>query len=121
MIMNDVFGWHHIRQLVERIGPTGEYAIYVGSLTVPAHNIWADAAEDYARRNFPGLRLVAPRFPVAEDRELSRQTALDIIRTYPNIRGFLTFGSQGAPGVALALRELGSSDPNYHYWRRYTQ
>ena len=107
MIMNDVFGWHHIRQLVERIGPTGEFAIYVGSLTVPAHNIWADAAEEYARRNFPGLRLVAPRFPVAEDRELSRQTALDIIRTYPNIRGFLTFGSQGAPGVSLALRELG--------------
>ena len=110
MIMNDRFGAHHIDQLVQRIGPTGEYAIYVGSLTVPAHNIWADAAEAHARANYPGLRLVAPRFPAAEDRELSRQTALDIIRTYPNIRGFLTFGSQGAPGVALALRELGLVD-----------
>jgi len=107
MIMNDKFGHHHIEQLVKLIGPSGDYVIYVGSLTVPAHNIWADSTEDYAKKNYPGLNLVTSRQPVAEDRELARQTALDLLRTYPNIKGFITYGSQGGPGVALALRELG--------------
>jgi simple sugar transport system substrate-binding protein len=110
MIMNEAFGRRYVDEMVKITGATGEYAIYVGSLTVPAHNIWADAAEKQAREKYPGLKLVAPRFPVAEDRELSRQTALDIIKTYPNLKGFVIFGSQGSPGAALALRELGLVD-----------
>ena len=107
MIVNELYAQHFVEHLVKKSGPTGEYAIYVGSLTVPAHNIWADASEKYAAEKYPGLKLVAPRFPVGEDRELSRQTALDILKTYPNLKGFITYGSQGAPGVSLALRELG--------------
>ena len=110
MINNDVYGEHFVEQLVKQIGPSGQYAIYVGSLTVPAHNIWADSAEKYAASKYPGLKLVASRFPVAEDREKSRQTALDIIKTYPNLKGFIMFGRQGAPGAAQALRELGLTE-----------
>jgi simple sugar transport system substrate-binding protein len=110
MINNDVYGQHFIEQLVKQIGPSGEYAIYVGSLTVPAHNVWADSAEAYAKEKYPGLKLVAPRFPVAEDREKSRQTAIDIVKTYPDLKGFIMFGSQGAPGAAQALKELGLVD-----------
>jgi simple sugar transport system substrate-binding protein len=106
MINNDVYGEHFVEELVKQIGPSGEFAIYVGSLTVPAHNIWADSAEKYAAAKYPDLTLVAPRFPVAEDREKSRQTALDIIKTYPDLKGFICFGSQGGPGAAQALREL---------------
>jgi simple sugar transport system substrate-binding protein len=110
MINNDVYGQHFVEQLVKQIGPSGEYAIYVGSLTVPAHNIWADSAEAYAKEKYPGLKLVASRYPVAEDREKSRQTAIDIVKTYPDLKGFIMFGSQGAPGAAQALKELGLVD-----------
>lgn len=106
MIDNVKFGEHMMDVLVKDMGTdSGEYAIYVGSLTVPAHNIWADAAIAHAKKKYPNLKLVADRFPVAEDRNASRQKALEILMTYPNIKGFLCFGSQGAPGAAQALRE----------------
>jgi simple sugar transport system substrate-binding protein len=42
------------------------------------------------------------------------------LRTYPNLHGFLAFGSQGAPGAAQAVREqhvqgavvVGTTSPN---------
>ena len=108
MIDNVAFGEKALEVMVEAMGTTeGKFVIFVGSLTVPAHNVWADAALDLAKRKYPGLIEVASRFPVAEDQNLARQTALDILTTYPDIKGFLTFGSQGAPGVAQALREKG--------------
>ena len=85
----------------------GEYVVFVGSLTVPAHNIWADAAIAYAEEYYPGLTLIADRFPVSEDQNLARQATLDIITTNPELDGIVAFGSQGAPGAAQALREKG--------------
>src|SRR5690242_4306412 len=38
------FGEAYAKRLVEALGGKGEYAVYVGSLTVPLHNAWADAA-----------------------------------------------------------------------------
>ncbi|GMO22585.1 MAG: autoinducer 2 ABC transporter substrate-binding protein [Termitinemataceae bacterium] len=110
MINSDVYGEHFAEELAKQIGGEGEYVIFVGSLTVPAHNIWADSAEKYMAKNYPGITLAASRFPVAEDREKSRQTALDILKTYPNLKGFITIGSQGGPGAGQALRELGLTD-----------
>lgn len=108
MIDNVAFGEKAMELLVEDMGVTeGEYVIYVGSLTVPAHNIWADAAIELAKTKYPGLVQVADRYPVAEDQNAARQAALDIITAHPNIKGFLCFGSQGAPGAAQALREKG--------------
>ena len=53
MIDNVKFGERFVEELVAAVGPSGEYAVFVGSLTVPAHNIWADAAIAYARANTP--------------------------------------------------------------------
>jgi simple sugar transport system substrate-binding protein len=107
MIDNKAFGEKAMELLVEDMGVTeGEYVIFVGSLTVPAHNIWADAAVELAKSKYPGLVQVADRYPVSEDQNAARQAALDIICP-PNIKGFLAFGSQGAPGAAQALREKG--------------
>jgi simple sugar transport system substrate-binding protein len=107
MIDNKAFGEKAMELLVKGMGTEGEFAVYVGSLTVPAHNIWADAALALAKKKYPKLNEVATRFPVAEDQNLARQTALDIITAHPNIKGFLCFGSQGAPGAAQATREKG--------------
>lgn len=108
MIDNKAFGEKSMELLVKDMGATeGEYVIFVGSLTVPAHNIWADAAIALAKSKYPGMVQVADRYPVAEDQNAARQAALDIITAHPNIKGFLCFGSQGAPGAAQALREKG--------------
>jgi simple sugar transport system substrate-binding protein len=108
MIDNKAFGATAMEEMVKAMGADkGEYVVFVGSLTVPAHNIWADAAIARGQDKYPGLKQVADRYPVSEDQNAARQAALDIITAHPKIKGFLCFGSQGAPGAAQAVREKG--------------
>lgn len=99
------FGEAHAKLLAEKMGGQGEYALYVGSLTVPLHNAWADAAVAYLEANYPNMTLVADRFGVAESVDDSRSTALDLMRAHPELKGFLAFGSQGPIGAGRAVDE----------------
>jgi simple sugar transport system substrate-binding protein len=99
------FGDAYGKRLGEALGGKGEYAVFVGSLTVPLHNAWADAAIAYIKANYPGMTLVGDRYGVAEDVDASRKTALDLMRAHPNLRGILAFGSQGPIGAARAVAE----------------
>lgn len=108
MIDNKAFGERAMEEMVKSMGiKSGEYVVFVGSLTVPAHNIWADAAIARGKAKYPGLKQIADRYPVSEDQNAARQAALDIITAHPNIKAFLCFGSQGGPGAAQAVREKG--------------
>ena len=99
------FGEAHAKLLAEKMGGAGEYAVYVGSLTVPLHNAWADAAIAYLAENHPDMTPVADRFGVAESVDDSRNTALDLMRAHPDLKGFLAFGSQGPIGAGRAIDE----------------
>jgi simple sugar transport system substrate-binding protein len=92
------------------MGGEGEYIVYVGSLTVPLHNKWADAAVALQKEKYPGMKLVADRFGVAESLDDSYRTALDQMRANPNLKGILAFGSQGPIGAARAVEERGRED-----------
>lgn len=97
------FGERHMESLGKAMGGEGKYAIYVGSLTVPLHNAWADAAIAYQKKNFPKMQLVADRFGVAENLDDSYRTAQDLMRANPDLKGFLAFGSQGPIGAGRAV------------------
>ena len=56
------------------MGGEGEYAVFVGSLTVPLHNAWADAAIAYIQENHPNMKLLGDRHPVAENVDDARRT-----------------------------------------------
>ncbi|OJG00063.1 substrate-binding domain-containing protein [Pararhizobium antarcticum] len=99
------FGEAHGKLLAEKMGGKGDYAVFVGSLTVPLHNAWADAAIAYIKANHPDMTLVGERYGVAEDVDKSRSTALDLIAAHPNLHGFLAFGSQGPIGAGRAVEE----------------
>ncbi len=99
------FGEAHAKLLADKMGGDGKYALYVGSLTVPLHNAWADAAVAYLEANHPDMTLVADRFGVAESVDDSRSTALDLMRAHPDLEGFLAFGSQGPIGAGRAVDE----------------
>ena len=99
------FGEAHAELLAQKMGGQGKYAMYVGSLTVPLHNAWADAAVAYLGKKYPDMELVADRFGVAESVDDSRSTALDLMRAHPDLGGFLAFGSQGPIGAGRAVVE----------------
>ena len=99
------FGEAHAKLMSEKIKGPGKYAVYVGSLTVPLHNAWADAAIAWLKVNRPDLQPVGDRYGVAENVDDSRKTALDLMAANPDLKGFLAFGSQGPIGAGRAIDE----------------
>ncbi len=102
---SDGFGEAHAKLLAEKMGGAGEYAVFVGSLTVPLHNAWADAAIAYLGQNHPDMTLIGERHGVAESADDSRKTALELMSANPELGGFLAFGSQGPIGAGRAIEE----------------
>jgi len=109
LIDNIAFAQRTWDMLVEGMGTSGKYAIFVGGLTVPLHNLWADEGIKYAKAKYPNLELVTSRIPCGEDQELSKQKTLELLKTYPDLKGIVGYGSLGPPGDAQALKEKGLS------------
>ena len=99
------YGEAHAEMLAKKMGGKGKYVVYVGSLTVPLHNLWADYAIAYLKKNYPDMTMVGDRYGVAESVDDSRKTALDVLAANPDLGGFLTFGSQGPIGAGRAIEE----------------
>ena len=99
-----------MKDFAKFMGEEGEYIVYVGGLTVPLHNAWADAAIAYQKEHYPKMKLVADRYGVAESVDDSYKTALDAMLAHPNLKGILTFGSQGPIGAGRAIKERGKAD-----------
>src|SRR5215472_12673233 len=109
LIDNKEYGEIHMKRLAQAMGEEGKYIVYVGSLTVPLHNAWADAAIAYQKEKYPKMQMLGDRFGVAESVDDSMKTALDQIRANPDLKGILTFGSQGPIGAARALEDRGKA------------
>jgi simple sugar transport system substrate-binding protein len=92
-------------ELAKDMGSKGGYAIYVGSLTVPLHNAWADAAIKYQKQKYPDMHEVTSRLPVAENIDKSYSTTLDLMKTYPDLKGIIGFGSLGPIGAGQAVQQ----------------
>src|SRR3954454_15199432 len=103
------FGETHMEALAKAMGGEGKYIVYVGSLTVPLHNKWADAAIALQKSKYPKMELVTDRFGVAESMDDSYRTSLDQMRAHPDLKGILAFGSQGPIGAARAVEERGKA------------
>jgi simple sugar transport system substrate-binding protein len=105
MVSAQGYGEAHAELLAQKMGGKGKYVVYVGSLTVPLHNLWADFAIAYLKKKYPDMTMVGDRYGVAESVDDSRKTALDVLAANPDLGGFLTFGSQGPVGAGRALEE----------------
>ncbi len=99
------FGEIQMQRLAQEMGEKGEYVVYVGTLTTPLHNLWADSAIAYQKAHYPNMKLVTDRFPGADEIDTSYKTTLDVIKAYPNLGGILGFGSNGPIGAGNAVKE----------------
>ncbi len=104
------FGEAHMEALARAMGGKGKYAVYVGSLTVPLHNAWADAAIEYQKKKYPEMKLVADRFGVAESVDDTYRTTQDLMRANPDLKGVVAFGSQGPIGAGKAVLDAKKID-----------
>ena len=77
--------------------------MFVGSLTVPLVNNWANAAIAYQKEHYPKMQLVEDRFGVAESVDDSMRTANDLMSKHKDLKGIMSFGSQGPIGAGRAI------------------
>lgn len=107
MIDNKAFAEQIAESVAQSMGGKGEYVMYVGGLSVPLHNTWADYARDYLKAKYPDMVEVTDRIPCGEDADLARSKTLELLKTYPDLKGVIGFGSLGPIGAAEAIKEKG--------------
>ncbi|MFW6120625.1 MAG: substrate-binding domain-containing protein, partial [Petrotogales bacterium] len=110
VIDNVAFGEQNFERLAGLMDGNGQFALFVGSLTVPLHNLWADIGLEMVKEKYPEMELVTERIPCGEDVNLSKQKMQELLRKYPDLEGLVGFGSLGPVGAAQALREKRDPD-----------
>lgn len=103
-------GANHMRDMAKCMGEEGKYAMFVGSLTVPLVNEWADAAIAWQKTHYPKMVLVEDRFGVAESVDDSMRTTNDLLSKYKDLKGIMSFGSQGPIGAGRAIDKRHKND-----------
>ncbi len=105
---NAAFGEEMMKNLGKNMGGQGEYAQIVGLLTMETHMDWATAASNYQKKNFPKMKLVTvPPVEDSNDQQLAYQKALELLKKYPNLKGFQGNTAGSAPAFALAVEDKG--------------
>lgn len=105
IIDNEKFAAEYVEHMAKRMDGKGGYVIYVGGLTVPQHNLWADLLVKYQKAHYPQMFEVTKRMPVAENVDEARRTTLDLMKAYPELKAVVSFGSNGPIGAGRAIKE----------------
>jgi len=110
IIDNEKFAADNVEEVAKSIGGKGGYVLYVGSLTVPQHNLWSDLFIKYQKAHYPQMHEVTNRMPVSESIDDSRRTTLDLMKAHPDLKAIIAFGSQGPIGAGRAVKEKRAKD-----------
>ena len=106
----EVYGETIWQNLVDAMGPEGEYAIITGGLEAAGLNQWIEVGIAYAEKNYPGLKLVTDPIPSNEVQQEAYARTLDLIKTYPNLKGIIGISTPAPIGAAQAIQEKGLQD-----------
>lgn len=104
-------GEHLVDKMVESMGTdSGDYAILTGGLSAANLNSWIDYGTAYAKEKYPNLNLVTEKIPTDEKQQEAYSKTLDLVKTYPNLKGILAVSTPAPLGAAQAIREKGLQD-----------
>lgn len=104
---NAGYGGAIMDSLAKAMGEEGKYIIYVGSLTNGSHNEWADGGIAQQLEAYPNMELIEERIEIQDDVEVAYQKTKELIKKYPDLKGFLGTSAMALPGMARAIQELG--------------
>ena len=106
---NAEYGAFIMDNLAEAMGETGTYTTMVASVTNASHNEWADGGVAHQLEAYPNMTLLAaePRVESDDNGDVAYQTAKELLKKYPDLKGIMGTSSYDAPGIARAIAELG--------------
>ena len=105
---NQEYGEAMMDELAEAMGEEGKYVTMVAFLSSTSHNQWMDAAVAHQKEAYPNMELIPEeRIECEDNMDMAYNKAKEIIKKYPDIKGFLGASSYDPPGAAKAIDELG--------------
>ncbi|MCL2034800.1 MAG: autoinducer 2 ABC transporter substrate-binding protein [Oscillospiraceae bacterium] len=106
---NDQYGAFIMDNLAEAMGEEGVYTTMVAHVTNASHNEWADGGVAHQKVAYPNMTLLEaePRVESEDNGDIAYNTALELFKKYPDLKGIMGTSSFDAPGVARAIEELG--------------
>ena len=107
---NAAYGEFLMEHLAQRMGGTGTYATFVGSLQSKSHNEWVDAAVAYQETNYPDMELVQGKIEEFDDMETAYTKTLELLTAFPDLGGIQGSAMTTAPGAGLAVEQRGLQD-----------
>lgn len=99
-------------QLAAEMGEEGTYCTMVSYVTNVAHNQWADGAVTRQEEAYPNMKLVDgsdARVESEDNLERAYEKAKEMLKKYPDLKGFIGTSSNDVPGICRAIEELGLS------------
>jgi simple sugar transport system substrate-binding protein len=107
---NTAFGAHQMDLLADCMKGEGQYAVFVGSLTSKTHNEWVDGAIARQKEKYPKMELVGDKNETYDDQQKAYAKTQELLRKYPNLKGFKGSASTDVAGIGLAIEERGLQD-----------
>ncbi|HRW47464.1 MAG: autoinducer 2 ABC transporter substrate-binding protein [Caldilinea sp.] len=107
---NTAFGAGLMDRLAALMGEEGEYAVFVGSLGSKTHNEWADGGINQQLAKYPNMKMVGDKQETFDNSQTAYEKAKEILKAYPNIKGFQGSASTDVVGIGQAVEEAGLQD-----------
>lgn len=105
---NQDYGEKMMDELAAAMGEEGSYVTMVAFLSSYSHNQWMDAAVAHQKEKYPNMELIPEeRIECEDNMDMAYNKAKEIIKKYPDIKGFIGASSYDPPGAAKAIDELG--------------
>lgn len=96
--------------LIESTGGSGDFAIMVGYTTSVTHMDYAKNEVEYLKTAAPDLKLLNDEIPTCESQESTTtayEQAKQVLKSNPDLAGFICHCSTDAGGISQAVEEMG--------------
>ncbi|MGH3354617.1 MAG: autoinducer 2 ABC transporter substrate-binding protein [Nocardioidaceae bacterium] len=107
---NEEYGINLMKELAQRMGEEGQYAVMVGSLSSATHMEWVKAAIAYQKQNYPKMQQVGDIIETADDSQIAYERMQELLSAYPKLEGVQGSASTDVVGVGQAVQEAGLQD-----------
>ncbi len=104
---NTAYGAALNERLASCMHDEGKWAVLVGSLGSRSQVQWADGGIANAKQKYPKMNLVEPKLETNNDGEKAYQVAKEVLRKYPDLKGFQGSSSLDVLGIGRAVEEAG--------------
>lgn len=100
--------------MAEGMGGEGQYLIMVGKLSSAAHMAWAGALQENMEANYPDTELVQDPYPEGNyDQQASYEKMMELLKTYPDLKGVFCTSATDSAGIARAIDDSGMQDQTF--------